>query len=157
MIYRTAIILTAFCATPLAAAWCQSCSVSATGVAFGSYQPLSGLVSNTATTITVTCDPGLISLLISYTIQLGTGSGGSFAGRSMSIAGSRLKYQLFRDALRTQIWGDGTSGTFTVVDGYLLGVLLPVTRSYPCYGSIPASQLVNVGVYSDVLSVLLSY
>jgi spore coat protein U-like protein len=157
MTYRAAIILAAFCAAPVSAAWCQSCTVAATGVAFGSYQPLSGLPNNSTGTITVTCNPGLISLLVSYTIQLGTGTGGSFATRSMSTTGSRMIYQLYRDALETQVWGDGTSGTFTVMDGYLLGVILPVVRSYSCYGNIPASQRVNVGVYGDTLSVLLTY
>jgi spore coat protein U-like protein len=157
MMRQAAMVIAAFCAAPISAAWCQSCSISATGVAFGPYQPLSGLPSNSTGTITVTCNPGLVSLLVSYTIQIGTGTGGSFAGRSMSAGTNRLAYQLYRDALETQIWGDGTSGTFTVTDGYVLGVVLPVTRGYSCYGLIRASQHVNVGVYGDVISVLVTY
>ena len=157
MTYLTVALIAAFSVVPMTAAWSQSCSVSATGVAFGSYQPLSGLASNSTGTITVTCNPGVVSLLVSYTIQLGTGSGGSFAARSMDASGSHLMYQLYRDALDTQIWGDGTSGTYTVTDQYLLGILLPVTRTYSCYGAIPARQSVNVGVYGDELSVLITY
>ena len=149
--------LIALCGVPAAKAWGQSCGVAATGLAFGSYQPLSGLPSNSTSTVTVTCNPGLISLLVSYTIQIGTGTGGSFAARSMGGTSTRLGYQLYRDALDTQIWGDGTAGTFTITDGYLLGLILPITHNYTAYGNIPASQRVNTGVYTDMLSVLLSY
>jgi spore coat protein U-like protein len=142
---------------PASKAWSQTCGVAATNLAFGSYQPLSGLPSTSTATITVTCNPGLIALLVSYTIQIGAGTGGSFAARSMGGTSTRLGYQLYRDALDTQIWGDGTAGTFSVTDGYLLGVLLPITRTYPGYGNIPGSQRVNIGVYTDILPILLSY
>jgi spore coat protein U-like protein len=142
---------------PVAKAWSQTCGVAATGLAFGSYQPLSGLPSASTATITVTCNPGLISLLVSYTIQIGAGTGGSFAARSMGGTSTRLGYQLYRDVLDTQIWGDGTAGTFSVTDGYLLGILLPIVKNYTGFGNIPASQRVTIGAYTDILPILLSY
>lgn len=138
-------------------AWSQTCTVAATGLAFGNYQPLSGAPANSTAIVTVTCNPGIISLLVSYSIQISAGTGGSFSARSMGGTSTRLRYQLYRDALHTQIWGDGTGGTVTVTDGYLLGILLPINRTYTCYANIPANQNVDIGGYTDVVSVLLTY
>ena len=157
MTYFLPLLLAALCVAPAGAAWCQTCSVAATGLAFGSYQPLSGAATNSTATITVTCNPGVISLLVSYQIQLSAGSGGSFAARSMGSGGSRLSYQLYSDAAETQIWGDGTAGTVTVSDGYTLGLISPIVRTYSCYGNIPAAQRVGTGSYTDTITVLLSY
>jgi spore coat protein U-like protein len=135
----------------------QSCTTSSTGFVFGAYQPLTGSPSLSTGTVTVNCNPALISILVSYTISLGPGSGGSFASRSMSGAGGVLGYQLYRDALRTQIWGDGTAGTTTVTDGYLLGLILPVLRNYTVYGRIPGGLPVGIGAYSDTVLIVVSY
>jgi spore coat protein U-like protein len=142
-------------AAPLA--WGQTCTVAATGIAFGNYQPLSGVNVTSTGTVTVTCNPGLISVLVSYTIQIGPGGGGSVATRSLSGPGTRLGYQLYSDALRTQIWGDGTGGSSGITDGYLLGVLFPVIRNYTCYGIVLGGQRVSIGSYSDTTTVLLTY
>lgn len=135
----------------------QSCTTSATGFVFGVYQPLTGAPNLSTGTVTVNCNPGLLSILVSYTISLGPGSGGSFASRSMSGPGGLLGYQLYRDALRTQVWGDGTAGTTTVTDGYLLGLILPVIRNYTVYGRIPGGLQAGIGAYADTVLVVLTY
>ena len=134
----------------------QACTVSTTPTAFGNYLPLSGSANTSNATVSVTCN-STISLLVSYSLALSTGTGGSFAARSMAGGASRLAYQLYRDSAYSQIWGDGTSATYTVTDGYLLSVLTPVTRNYTAYGRIPASQNVATGGYTDTIMVLLTY
>lgn len=138
-------------------AWSQSCSTSATGLVFGSYQPLAGSTSGTVGNVTITCNPGLVSLLISYTVSLGTGGSGSYVTRTLSAGGGRLNYQIYKDALYTQVWGDGTSGSTSVTDGYVLAALGPVSKNYPAYGLISASQRVPIGSYIDTITVLVSY
>jgi spore coat protein U-like protein len=66
----------------------------------------------------------------------------------MSFSSNQLQYNLFTDALHTIIWGDGSSGTSSVSDSYILN-LLSTTRNYTVYGQIPASQNVAVGAYTD--------
>jgi spore coat protein U-like protein len=131
----------------------QTCAVAATADAFGTYNPFSVSPVNSMATVTVTCQT-LIAVAVSYTIQLGTG--GSFAARSMGGPGGRLRYQIYRDAARTQVWGDGTSSTFTVTDGYLLS-LVPVMRNYTAYGQLLALQQVAPGSYTDTVTVLVTY
>ncbi|BBA33301.1 spore coat U domain-containing protein [Methylocaldum marinum] len=63
---------------------------------------------------------------------------------------------MYTDSARSSIWGDGSAGTQTVSDGYLLG-LLTVTRHYPVYGRIPADQNVSPGVYLDTIFVTVLY
>jgi spore coat protein U-like protein len=135
----------------------QTCTVSGTGVAFGTYTPFSGSGVTTTSTITVTCNPGVISLNLSYTIALGIGGGTSYALRSMGGPTPRLRYQLYRDSGYSQIWGDGSAGTFTVTDTISLGLIFPITRNYTVYGSIAANAAYSVGSYSDPVVVTVTY
>ena len=133
----------------------QVCAAAATGEAFGSYNPFSGAATTSTATLTVTCQ-NTVSILVSYTIGLGGGAGG-VAARSMSSGGASLSYQLYRDAAHTQVWGDGTAGSLTTTDGYLLGVVTPVVRNYPVYGVIPTGLRVAPGQYGDTIIVMLTY
>ena len=153
---KPALVLALLLCLIIGRAWGQSCSASATGVAFGTYQPLTGPALNTTGTVTITCE-AVVSILVSYTIELSIGGGSSFAARSMSGPSPRLHYQLYRDSADTQIWGDGTAGTYTVIDGYLLSVLVPVTKNYTVYGVVPAGESASVGSYTDTVIVTLAY
>lgn len=132
------------------------CSTSATLVAFGSYNPFAVGNSDSAGTITVSCSGGLISLLVSYDIKLSPGLYGTYAARRMGAGSSRLSYNLYTNAARTTIWGDGSGGTGFVSDGYLLG-LLTVNRNYSVYGRLPAAQNVAPAAYSDTITVTVEY
>ena len=136
-------------------AWGQSCTASASGESFGTYNPLSGTATTSTATLTVTCQ-NTVSVLISYTVALDGGGGGAVNARSMAGGGGRLPYQLYRDPARTQVWGDGSGGSATLTDGYLLGVT-SVLRSYAAYGVIPAGSRVAAGTYSDLITIVLSY
>ncbi len=125
-----------------------TCSISATAVAFGNYAPLSGSAVTTSGTVSVTCSALIAGLDVSYVVTLNTGNAGSYTPRAMSFSSNQLQYNLFTDALHTIIWGDGSSGTSSVSDSYILN-LLSTTRNYTVYGQIPASQNVAVGAYTD--------
>jgi len=135
----------------------QTCTTSSTAAAFGTYAPLSGVGVSTTATITVTCNPGVVSVNESYTIALSIGGASSYATRSMGGPTPRLRYQLYRDSADTQIWGDGTAGTYTVTDGYTLGLIFPVTRTYTVYGVIPANAAAAIGSYTDTVVITLTY
>lgn len=135
----------------------QSCTVSATSLAFGVYSPSLGTPNDSAATITVTCS-AVVQLLVAYNIQISAGGSGNPAARRMSNgSGGLMNYQIYSDLLHTKVWGDGSGGTQTVSDGFLLGVVAPVVNNYFAYGRIPAGQNVQVGSYSDATVVTISY
>jgi len=132
------------------------CTVSAVSTSFGSYDPLGAVAVDGAGSVSVSCQ-FLIGVLVGYTIQLSTGSGGSYAPRSLSGTGYPLNYNLYTNAGRTSVWGDGSAGTATVSDGYLISVLVPVVRNYTVYGRLPAGQNVPPGSYADTIVVTVNY
>ncbi len=113
-----------------------SCSVSATPLNFGIYWGTSTLVSTA--NITVSCnlpattrvqmDPGLYST--------------NFTTRKMAAGKSRLNYNLYTTSARSNVWGDGTGGSWTVTGSKLT-----------VYASIPGRQVVSPGNYSDTVVV----
>jgi spore coat protein U-like protein len=134
-----------------------SCTTTANAVAFGTYNPLSGTALTATGNVAVTCSALVAGLNVSYVISLDAGQNGSFSARKMAQGGSLLQYNLYTSAAYTTVWGDGTSGTSTVSDAYLLS-LLSVTRNYTVYGSMPVSQNVTPGTgYADTITVTVTY
>ena len=65
-----------------------------------------------------------------------------------------LNYNLYRDAARTAIWGDGTGGTQVYSDPRTprnQNVTLTV------YGRIPAGQDVSVGTYTNTVTATINF
>lgn len=134
-----------------------SCTASASTTAFGTYLPTAASPLDSVGNVQVSCSLlGVISIAVAYTISLSTGSSGSYSQRVMSSGGPNLDYNLYSNASRTSIWGNGSGGTSTVSDGYLLG-LLTTTRNYPVYGRVAAGQNVPAGTYGDTITVQVDY
>ena len=157
---RTAAIL-------LAAAWSGSgimttaqaaagCTAASSAAAFNLYNPLSAAATTTTASITITCQAA-IQLLVSYNIALSAGASGAVAARTMLNGAVPMSYQLYIDPVYSIPWGDGTGGSQTVTDGYLLAVLTPVIRTYTAYGRIPPLQNLTPGSYLDTITVLVTY
>ena len=116
-----------------------ACTITATGVAFGTYDPKSSAPTSGFGTISLDCHPSAKPL-----IALGAGLGGSLLQRRMRNGASGLMYNLYTDAGFSTVWGDGTGGT--------IAVSAPKkTSSFTVYGQIPPGQNVAAGTYSDVL------
>lgn len=151
--------LAAALATGLALAATQaaalSCTASASPTSFGGYDPLSAAPLDSVGNVQVSCS-NLVSLFVSYSIALSAGSSGSFAGRQLSGGANTLDYNLYTNAAHSAVWGDGTAGSATLADGYLL-LLLSDQRNYPVYGRIPAGQNVPPGSYIDSIVVTVNY
>lgn len=141
-----------------ASASAQSCTVTASGVAFGSYHPLASLPTDATGLVTVSCAANPIALVLGYSVALSAGGSGSVASRSMTAGARTLGYQLYRDATRSTVWGDGSGGSSTLSGGLLLGLLLPASANHPIYGRIPALQTgTGAGSYGDTVTVTVSY
>jgi spore coat protein U-like protein len=139
-----------------ASSWAAvSCDVSSSGVAFGPYQSIRNVERDTNGTISITCT-GTVGDSVNYAISLNA-NGGTLLSRTLASANSSLQYNLFTDISRSQIWGDGTSGTLVVSDNYSLQTS-PTTRDYTVYGRIPGGQTgATFGDYLDNITVRLDY
>lgn len=128
----------------------STCStVTATALAFGDYDPLSGSNKDSTNTIDVTCTMGT-----PFAIKLNGGVNGTINARVMQedTGSGLLSYGLYTNAARTTVWGDGSTGTS--VSGTGTGSAVQQT----VYGRIAASQTgKNAGTYSDTITVTVDY
>ena len=136
----------------------QTCSVSASATAFGSYSPLSASNNDANGSVTLTCSANALAALVSYTASLSSGGASSFSPRKMSSSGHLLQYQLYTSVARSTVWGDGTGGTSTVAGTLLTSALLTTNVTLTVYGRIPGSQsTVAAGSCSDTITVTVAY
>lgn len=140
------VLLTCVLALAVPLAWSANCTVSTSGLNFGTYDVFSSVNDDITATITVNCTKNK-----SYSIALSSGSG-TFASRTLKTTGGVLAYNLFLDATHLTIWGDGSSGT-----GTFSGMGTGVNIGTPVYGRIPARQNVRVGSYSDLITVTVTF
>ncbi len=146
----------ALVASPDSFALLQSCSVSASAVSFGSYDPSSSQAKTATGTVTVSCSVTLVGLLASWTLSLSPGSSANYANRSLVNGASILRYNLYTTPSYSTVWGNGSAGTGTVSDSALL-IVGNNTRNYTVYGRVPPLQDVQKGNYSDSIVVTINY
>jgi spore coat protein U-like protein len=84
-----------------------------------------------------------------FTISLDRGAG-SYAARRMTSGEQYLEYNLYTDASRIIVWGDGTAGSNTVT---ATGKVVEQS----IYGRVAPLQQVTAGIYVDWLVVTIVY
>jgi len=127
----------------------NNCIVTATPLAFGSYDPTSTSNTPGTNTIGVTCTNAN-----AYTVALngGTTSGGTITQRKMTNgASATLNYNIYQDAGHSTLWGDGTTGSTLSATGS--GVL----QNYTAYGLIPNSQSTIAGSFTDTITTTITF
>jgi spore coat protein U-like protein len=135
---------------PLAGRADAACSFTATGVSFGIYDVFSPAPNDSTGAITFRCDPPDRNI----TISIDGGANGTVAGRQLRNGTELLSYDLYLDAARSTIWGDGTSGT----SNYFIKNPAPNRDSnVTIHGRIPAGQDVGVGTYADTVVVVINF
>ena len=131
-----------------------SCTVTATGVSFGNYNPLSSSNINSTGTVRVRCT--LVAAFSgSYMIDLSTGSSNTYTQRTVRHGASSLGYNLYTNSARSQIWGNGAGGSSNITRSF--AAILAIDRTETVYARIPPSQNVPGGVYSDTITVTVTY
>lgn len=134
-----------------------TCTVGATSVAFGAYNPASGTALDSTGTITVNCTTSLgLGLLVSWDILLSTGGSGGYAPRRLQSGANTLSYNLYNSSAYSSVWGDTTASTVKVSDNATV-VIAGISKQYTMYGRIPALQNVAAGTYTDTITVTLNY
>jgi len=122
------------------------CTVSTSGLNFGTYDVFSTLNDDITATINVNCRSGT-----PYSISLSSGSG-TFSSRQLLNGSRHLGYNLYLDPTHLTIWGDGSAST-----GTFSGTGTGANIATPVYGRIPAKQNAWVGAYTDVVTVTVNF
>lgn len=128
-----------------------TCSIAASALDFGDYNPVSGADVDATGNVSVTCGATLVGADISYEVSLSSGGSGDELNRAMANGGNNLSYNLYTTAARATVWGDGVGGTDVIANSYLLSVINSQTDDFPVYGRIPGAQNVPAGAYSDTI------
>jgi spore coat protein U-like protein len=68
-----------------------------------------------------------------------------------------LDYNLYFSTAYTQVWGDGSAGTFRGTATLFVSPGSPATARGTVYGMIPAGQDVAAGTYSDTIVMTVNY
>lgn len=134
---------------PVTATVLSVCSVSASPLNFGNYDPTATSDLDATTSLDVLCTLGT-----SYTVGLdqGTSSGATVSARAMVNGSDTLNYGLYQDAGRSTNWGN-TAG----VDTPSATVAGLTATSHTVYGRVPQGQNVAPGVYLDTITVTVNY
>lgn len=149
---RLAALTLAACAYANAAAD-PTCSVAASGVAFGNYNPLANTNADSSGSVSVTCTG---STDVTYTIAASAGAG-TYTTRQQVSGSHALNYNVFIDNSRTTVWGDGSQGT-DLISGNMTAASTGTTQTSTVYGRVfSGQQTARVGSYSDTLTVTVTY
>lgn len=153
MTYITRIVLTAtvlwlVSAVPGYAQGANSCNISVTGVNFGSYNVFGTSPVDSTGSVSFACGTSVRNI----TVTLSTGQSSTYNPRTMIKAGEALSYNLYRNAARTNIWGNGTSGTSQFSVGNPAD-----NTTLTIYGRIPAAQDVSAGSYADTVTATINF
>lgn len=128
------------------AAHAQSCTATATPIDFGNVSPIRLNAVDATGTVNVTCTWPLITLDRNARVCLNLGSGtasASLVPRHLANGANLMRFNLYRDAARSQVWGSVYSAAASepitfVLAKPLIGTVASRTVTY--YGRIEANQ-----------------
>jgi spore coat protein U-like protein len=130
----------------------QLCTVTTTGVSFGSYDGLSATPLDGLGSVRYECLLPVFGGNI--VINIAGGSSNNIMARTMKLLTQSLNYNLYTNAARTTVWGNGTTGA-NVTRSIPAGLL--TSESVSVYGRVPAGQGVPSGLYIDTVTVTVIY
>ena len=123
----------------------KNCTISTSPVSFGAYDPVA--VNATAPldatgTVIVTCTKGA-------TARIDLNAGGNSQGltrRMTQSAAEYLMYEIYKDASRTAVWGEGLGNGLAVAAAPNRD-----PRTFTVYGRVAPNQDATVGNYTDTV------
>ena len=127
-----------------------NCRITVPPLSFGSYDPLvsnANTPADASTVIIVACTRS-----IGTTVVFDVGHHPVASDRGMAGPGSELlRYQIYRDSARSQIWGQGADAMRVVSTG------VGNPQQLTVFGRIPPRQEVAPGSYADVLTATVDF
>ncbi len=134
----------------------RTCRISVSPVNFGTYTPGTANDVDTVGQIAVRCrGRSGRGQPTSYALLIDGGLSANSADRRMQNGLSNLAYNLFQDAARMIIWGDGSGGTAPVFQA--IGRRGLFRRQHNIYGRTFAGQYPETGIYGDNTLVTLEF
>ncbi|HXG29765.1 MAG TPA: spore coat U domain-containing protein [Nevskiales bacterium] len=147
------------------------CTLSLTDINFGAISQLNPDPVDVQGSLTVQCQAeagdleGLpLTATVDYSISMNGGGSGSAVARAMSGLGlgASLGYNIYVDAGRQMVWGDGNNGTQVVGGQFVfteLEVLAGTQKSadHISYARIPPGINVPPDTYTDTVTVTLTF
>lgn len=135
-----------------------NCSANASNLAFGSIGMAS--TQNSTATVSVECNTFGLSLLATARVRMclglgaGTASGSTISTRTMSAPSlEQLQFQIYRDAGRSQIWGDTFAEDIDIDLSYSVPVLGGAgNASSTLYGQSPGQLALAADSYQNSFS-----
>jgi spore coat protein U-like protein len=153
---RALAFLIVLLALPASAATCggilNPVAFSLTALAFGNYQPGAPTATKSNATLTVSCTVTLGSSLPAFDIALSPSVNGHIDPRQMSFLASTLNYDLYTTSGLSTIWGDGTAPTGKLSYSGGTG-----STNFTIFGAIPNDQFASPGLYTDLITVTVTY
>lgn len=134
-----------------------NCTISATNLVFGTYDPVAANASTAKTgtgTVTVACTKGATGLTI------GMSDGGNFSGTRRMAGGSPagfLTYDLYQPTGGPPGTCPGSTLWTSAAPLSLADAPSKADRIYNVCGTIPANQDVAVGAYSDTVRATINF
>ncbi len=122
-------------------------------ISFGDYNDLANLIDGRSfgsaggSSFGLQCSDGT-----DYSIALSSGQNATGSQRRMVNAGSFVSYNLYQDAGRTQLWGDG-GATGTALSGTGNGS----DQEVIVFGRVPPQPTPAPGTYSDTVQVTITW
>ena len=123
------------------------CTLGTTPIAFGTYNVFSAAPVDSVGSLLFDCT-GVKTI----SIAISQGQGGSFQPRALKSGTESLYYNLFLDAARSSVWGNGSGGTQTYVTDPGRDPI-----NVTIYGRIPPEQDVSFGSYADSVTVTINF
>jgi spore coat protein U-like protein len=132
-----------------------NCLVSATPVAFGSYDPMAATATTSTGVLTLTCTQGSAP-----SVAIDLGANASAGQRRMAAGANRLPYDLFQPSANTA--GASCAGASTPYPTATPGFALTsapsiAARNFNVCAQIAPGQDVPVGSYSDTVLVTVTF
>jgi spore coat protein U-like protein len=125
------------------------CEISApNNLSFGTVSFLDTALTATAD-FSVRCTSGTNGTI---SLNGGIGSSGTVATRTMESGANTINYSLYTTAGYATIWGDGTSGTSTVIHNGTGS-----TTNLTIYGQVPSQSTPVAATYSDTITITVTY
>ncbi|HES76149.1 MAG TPA: SCPU domain-containing protein [bacterium] len=137
------------CVTLIPVVYAANCSVSAQGLNFGEYDLVNSLAGSADLTVSCTKTKFFGTDTANYEIELSTGSG-SYSAREMISGASVLYYNLYTDATRATVWGNGVSSATVSGQIRMPPFVFSGSSTHTVYGLIPSNQSdVEPGAYTS--------
>jgi spore coat protein U-like protein len=144
-----------------------ACTMSTNGLAFGNYDPTSGVAVSANGSLSFTCT--YTGTGFTATLTVSPGNSGSYTNRTLTLGAQSLNYNIYVNAADTEIFGGGTGngvgGTYYYYLCYPGGGVTcnggggqsGTQYVAPMYGLLPGGQDVSAGLYSDTIIATLTF